>query len=277
MLADILEASREQLVDELERRAALTESTALPVAGRRARLKALVQEAIGALRSEGAGETAQPLSALPSFIDLALEFRERELVQRYLIDEIKHKHLQASCEETVTVAAWANQAERTRLRDQNERLETLLDNVHEAALILAPDGKILYCNVLAAKRIRDVAGVSRDGIIGKTPTDLGIPSELVVGRHIDEMVQLARGHESFEMTAWGRAKEGAFDEWDPKNVSPLVCYLASAACQFNGETFFVQGGTVRRVKSWEMAETVEQQDTWTVAALGEALAKALPT
>jgi len=72
------------------------------------------------------------------------------------------------------------------------------------------------------------------------------------------------------------AKEGAFDEWDPKNVSPLVCYLASAACQFNGETFFVQGGTVRRVKSWEMAETVEQQDTWTVEALGEALAKALP-
>src|SRR5688572_4679937 len=43
------------------------------------------------------------------------------------------------------------------------------------------------------------------------------------------------------------AKEGAFDQWDPKNVSPLVCYLASADCAFNGETFFVQGGTVRRV------------------------------
>ena len=72
------------------------------------------------------------------------------------------------------------------------------------------------------------------------------------------------------------AKEGAFDEWDPKNVSPLVCYLASADCVFNGETFFVQGGTVKRVKSWEMAETVQQTDTWTVAALGEALAAGLP-
>src|SRR5215510_2284025 len=71
------------------------------------------------------------------------------------------------------------------------------------------------------------------------------------------------------------AKEGAFDEWDPKNVSPLVCYLASADCQFNGETFFVQGGTVRRVRSWEMAESVEQQETWTVDALGEALAKTI--
>jgi len=71
-------------------------------------------------------------------------------------------------------------------------------------------------------------------------------------------------------------KEGSFDEWDPKNVSPLVCYLASADCAFSGETFFVQGGTVKRVKSWEMAETVEQKDTWSVAALGEALAANFP-
>jgi NAD(P)-dependent dehydrogenase (short-subunit alcohol dehydrogenase family) len=71
-------------------------------------------------------------------------------------------------------------------------------------------------------------------------------------------------------------KEGSFDEWDPKNVSPLVCYLASADCVFNGETFFVQGGTVKRVKTWEMAETVEQKDIWSVAALGEALAATFP-
>jgi NAD(P)-dependent dehydrogenase (short-subunit alcohol dehydrogenase family) len=71
-------------------------------------------------------------------------------------------------------------------------------------------------------------------------------------------------------------KEGTFDEWDPKNVSPLVCYLASADCVFNGETFFVQGGTVKRVKSWEMAETVEQKETWEVAALGKALAESFP-
>ena len=54
-------------------------------------------------------------------------------------------------------------------------------------------------------------------------------------------------------------KEGAFDEWDPANISPLVAYLATADCPFTGETFFVQGGVVKRVQSWEMAETVEQQ------------------
>jgi hypothetical protein len=66
-------------------------------------------------------------------------------------------------------------------------------------------------------------------------------------------------------------EEGAFDVWDPANVSPLVAYLASADCAFTGETFFVQGGVVTRVRSWEMAETVEQSARWEVAALSEAL------
>jgi NAD(P)-dependent dehydrogenase (short-subunit alcohol dehydrogenase family) len=66
-------------------------------------------------------------------------------------------------------------------------------------------------------------------------------------------------------------KLGAFDLWDPANISPLVAYLASEACAFNGETFFVQGGTVKRVRSWEFGETVERDERWDVASLTEAL------
>ena len=73
-------------------------------------------------------------------------------------------------------------------------------------------------------------------------------------------------------------REGAFDQWDPANISPLVAYLATSECPFTGETFFVQGGEVKRVHSWEMAETVEQQARWTVEGLAEALAPfAAPT
>ena len=67
-------------------------------------------------------------------------------------------------------------------------------------------------------------------------------------------------------------KEGAFDMWDPANISPLVAYLSTAECAFTGETFFVQGGNVTRVDTWAMGDKVEQDDRWTVAALGEALA-----
>jgi NAD(P)-dependent dehydrogenase (short-subunit alcohol dehydrogenase family) len=64
---------------------------------------------------------------------------------------------------------------------------------------------------------------------------------------------------------------GGFDEWDPGNVSPLVAYLASTACRFTGETFYVQGGVVQRVRSWEMAESVRNDKRWDVAELAAAV------
>ena len=67
--------------------------------------------------------------------------------------------------------------------------------------------------------------------------------------------------------------ESTFDEWDPKNISPLVAYLASADCAFSGETFFVKGGEVTRVKSWELAETVDSGTYWDVADLTVAMKK----
>jgi len=67
-------------------------------------------------------------------------------------------------------------------------------------------------------------------------------------------------------------REGQFDDWDPANVSPLVAYLSTAECPFTGEMFFVQGGVVKRVRSWELADTVEQHETWTIDGLRDALA-----
>jgi NAD(P)-dependent dehydrogenase (short-subunit alcohol dehydrogenase family) len=72
------------------------------------------------------------------------------------------------------------------------------------------------------------------------------------------------------------ARDGAFDEWDPANVSPLVAYLSTADCPFTGETFFVQGGVVKRVQSWTMTDTVERAEQWTVRALAEAMAPLVP-
>ena len=72
------------------------------------------------------------------------------------------------------------------------------------------------------------------------------------------------------------AEGGAFDVWDPANISPLVAYLATADCAFNGATFFVQGGTVRIVKSWDFGDGVEQNARWSVGALAEALAPLAP-
>ena len=67
-------------------------------------------------------------------------------------------------------------------------------------------------------------------------------------------------------------KEGAFDVWDPANISPLVAYLSTADCAFSGETFMVQGGNVTRVNTWALGDKVEQSERWTVEGLATALA-----
>ena len=67
------------------------------------------------------------------------------------------------------------------------------------------------------------------------------------------------------------ADAAVFDAWDPANISPLVAYLASERCEFNGETFLVQGGNVTRMQSWANGPSIEQNDRWTVAGLGNAI------
>jgi NAD(P)-dependent dehydrogenase (short-subunit alcohol dehydrogenase family) len=69
---------------------------------------------------------------------------------------------------------------------------------------------------------------------------------------------------------------GAFDVWDPANISPLVAALSTASCPITGRVFFVQGGTVRHFESWKMTATLEQQERWDVAALGERLPTIVP-
>jgi len=69
-----------------------------------------------------------------------------------------------------------------------------------------------------------------------------------------------------------KPKEGMFDPWDPANISPLVAYLGSADCAFNGETFLVSGGSVTMVESWARGAHVDRDSKWTVSELTEALA-----
>ena len=68
------------------------------------------------------------------------------------------------------------------------------------------------------------------------------------------------------------APEAGFDNWDPANVSPLVAYLSTEGCPFTGETFYVKGGVVKRVKSWEMADRIEKSGAWTVEELADTMA-----
>ncbi|MHB8437567.1 MAG: SDR family oxidoreductase [Acidimicrobiales bacterium] len=64
---------------------------------------------------------------------------------------------------------------------------------------------------------------------------------------------------------------GAFDVWDPANISPLVAYLSTESCPLTGQVFFVQGGQVRLFQPWTMTGTLQRDDRWTVTELAQQL------
>ena len=63
-----------------------------------------------------------------------------------------------------------------------------------------------------------------------------------------------------------------FDIWDPANASPLVAYLSGAGCHFNGETFYIQGGTIRRLEPWTLTgDAIERSTRWELDDLADAM------
>jgi len=66
--------------------------------------------------------------------------------------------------------------------------------------------------------------------------------------------------------------EGEFDVFSPRNIAPLVAWLASDdAANVHGEVFRVGGGTVWVMQGWHSVGKVRQQDVWEPAKLGAQL------
>jgi NAD(P)-dependent dehydrogenase (short-subunit alcohol dehydrogenase family) len=70
----------------------------------------------------------------------------------------------------------------------------------------------------------------------------------------------------------GKEEEGKFDVFNPRNIAPLVAWLASDdAKDVHGEVFRVGGGAVWLLQGWHTVGQVVQKATWEPAALGEKL------
>ncbi|WP_418060658.1 SDR family NAD(P)-dependent oxidoreductase [Pimelobacter simplex] len=59
----------------------------------------------------------------------------------------------------------------------------------------------------------------------------------------------------------------AFDKFHPRNVSPLVAYLATADCPFTGQVFSVTGGHVGLYRGFSVGHVVNADHGWSVAEL----------
>jgi NAD(P)-dependent dehydrogenase (short-subunit alcohol dehydrogenase family) len=67
-----------------------------------------------------------------------------------------------------------------------------------------------------------------------------------------------------------KVEEGKFDAFDPRNVAPLVAFLASpAADDVNGQNFVVFGGSVWVMQGWRPAGSVQKHSTWSPKELAD--------
>jgi len=208
MLVDFLNDRREQAIRDIEQRADTIEGPGLPSVGRMGRLNALFDELIGALRYGGVDEQAPLVAAT---VDSALDSEERELVRRYVIEQIGQHQLEASAMEAAVVSAWASSTELSRVREENQRLRTLLDGVDESTVILTPDGRFVYVNRRAAHVLSRECGIAGDQIVGRTPQEIGVPQALGLARSGEEMLTMGRTKHKVETVSWGRTKESEFD------------------------------------------------------------------
>ena len=64
-------------------------------------------------------------------------------------------------------------------------------------------------------------------------------------------------------------EDGAFDEWDPANVAPVVAWLASdAASDISGQVVVVNGDKVHLMEGWHRVARIDNDgERWSVADL----------
>jgi NAD(P)-dependent dehydrogenase (short-subunit alcohol dehydrogenase family) len=62
--------------------------------------------------------------------------------------------------------------------------------------------------------------------------------------------------------------ESGFDAMDPANISPLVVWLGSAACQVSGRVFECVGGEISLADGWQVGATFDKGAKWDPAEIG---------
>jgi PAS domain S-box-containing protein len=201
-IADAVEEAENQLIDELEARARRTEAWPWQAVGLRGRLRALVRSLVETLRL---GRAEHGGSIVDSIGDV--DTLERGLLCACLVERVEQGRLSASPAELVLISRWVWTAERARVSEENRRLRALLDRVDDDAALLGPEARVLYVNRRAAQSLRDEVGVAPENIVGKTPSELGVPEDLVIGGSPERMLEIARAGDSFEVVAAGRTKE----------------------------------------------------------------------
>jgi signal transduction histidine kinase len=206
MLADFIEQHRQDILSEVESRAAIDEA---PDAenGRHERIAALVEELIASLRQ--GGRVSLPPTDDGTF-DGALECQERDLLRLDVIEHVGRHGPTVTPSELAIVCDWASAAERERWRRDYSRLSELLDDVDGGAAILDSDARLQYVNRQLALTLQEATSVPVDQLVGKSVTELHLAPRSTLARTSDEILLLARRQATVEALVQGHSLEAKY-------------------------------------------------------------------
>ncbi|MFI8792087.1 SDR family NAD(P)-dependent oxidoreductase [Streptomyces sp. NPDC055105] len=125
-------------------------------------------------------------------------------------------------------------------------------------------GNVGQWNYAAAK-----AGLAIQSVVGAS--ELGR-----YGVRANAIAPMARtgmldGNPAFLQAVAAPEDEDAFDRYHPRNVSPLVAFLATETCPFTGQVFSVTGGHVGLYGGWSLGHRIEADRQWSVQELAAEL------
>jgi PAS domain S-box-containing protein len=180
MLTEFLEELRPQLQRRIEARIAASRANAPQpaVPGRRVgeRLPALLNELISALRTGRVAEA--PCGAHCGLgSDVEAWLNELALVQACIYDLIEERGLRLGGREIRVLAEWFGAHREIPLRKANRRFAEMLDALPDHVFLVDTAGRKAYINRSAREHFGAALGTRE--LLGRTPTDLGLPAELL--------------------------------------------------------------------------------------------------
>lgn len=148
---------------------------------------------------------------------------------------------------------------------RNKSKEQGVDSV-KAAIVHTTSTSGLLGNVGQTNYGAAKAGIaSFSQICAMELTRYGVRSNAIAPAARTRMTEHTPG---FEDMVKAPEDPNAFDAWHPANVSPMVAYLVSENCQFNGDTFFVTGGLIQKFIPWAMSDApgdkLSRDSRWTL-------------
>ena len=137
----------------------------------------------------------------------------------------------------------------------------------DARVVTTSSGAGLFGSVSQANYSAAKAGIAAFTIVGAA--ELGR-----YGIRINGIAPSARSRMTEEAFADVMKKpESGFDAMAPENVSPLVVWLGSTACEVSGRMFEIAGGQISVADGWQHGEVFDKGDRFSPSELGDVVAK----